>query len=113
LYGNRLTILREAMHGKLAGVVDLPESNAGTHIAAWLRSGLQADAIAAAAAARKIDTAPIRRFVLRAARPEGFLLGFAPYTPRQIRDGVDVLAAVIEQLVRRQKSTEPAAPKTR
>jgi GntR family transcriptional regulator / MocR family aminotransferase len=101
LYASRLMTLREAVHSKLAGVIDLRESDAGTHIAAWLRPGLHADAIASAAAAKNVDAVPIRRFVLRTPRPEGFLLGFAPYSPRQIREGIDVLAKVIDAFNRR------------
>jgi GntR family transcriptional regulator/MocR family aminotransferase len=111
LYANRLTTLREAVHSRLAGIIDLAESNAGTHIAAWLQMGLQADAIAAAAAAKNIEAIPIRRFVLRTPRPDGFLLGFAPYAPRQIREGVDALAAVIEASVRQHRSAKPASAK--
>src|SRR5262249_6015994 len=60
LYRSRLSILRDAVQSRLAGVIDLPESDAGTHIAAWLRPGLQADAIATAAAAKNIEATPIR-----------------------------------------------------
>jgi GntR family transcriptional regulator/MocR family aminotransferase len=101
LFATRLATLRDSVHAKLAGVLDVPESDAGTHVAAWLRPGLQADALSKAASARDIDAIPIRRFVLRTPRPEGFLLGFAAYTPRQIREGVEVLAAVIEGHLRK------------
>jgi GntR family transcriptional regulator / MocR family aminotransferase len=104
LYATRLTTLRKAMHSKLAGIIDIPKSEAGIQIAAWLQQGLQADAVSTAAAARKVEAIPIGRFVLRTPRPEGFLLGFAPYNPRQIREGVDVLAAVIEERVRKQQA---------
>ena len=112
LYGSRLMILREAMHGRLAGTIDVPESHAGTHIPAWLRPGLHADAIAAAAAAKKVEAIPIRRFVLRTPRPEGFVLGFAPFSARQIREGVDALAMVIEESLRQERSTTPRSEKT-
>jgi GntR family transcriptional regulator / MocR family aminotransferase len=96
LYATRLMTLREAIHSRLAGVIELPNIEAGTHIPAWLPPGLRADAIAAAAAERNVATIPMRHFVLQTERPEGYLLGFAPYSPRQIRQGVDVLAAVID-----------------
>jgi GntR family transcriptional regulator / MocR family aminotransferase len=103
LYANRLTTLRDAMHSRLAGIIDLPGCEAGIHIAAWLQSGLDADTISTAVAARNVEAIPIRRFVLRTPRPQGFLLGFAPYASRQIREGVDVLAAVIEAYLRRHR----------
>jgi GntR family transcriptional regulator/MocR family aminotransferase len=101
LYASRLMTLRQAMHSRLAGIIDLSASEAGRHVAAWLQPGLRAETVANSAAAKNVAVVPIRRFVLRTPRPEGFLLGFAPFTPRQIREGVDVLAAVIETHVRR------------
>ena len=106
LYADRLMTLRQAMHSKLAGIIDLPNIEAGTHIAAWLNQGLRADAIAASAAQKNVAAIPMRRFVLETSRPEGFLLGFAPYTARQIRQGVDVLATVIENHLRKHRSSE-------
>ena len=105
LYASRLMTLREAMHRRLAGIVDLPKSDAGTHIPAWLQSGLQAETIAAAAAEKNVETIPIRRYVLRTPRPDGFLLGFAPFSPRQIREGVDTLATAIEASLRHHRHT--------
>jgi GntR family transcriptional regulator / MocR family aminotransferase len=113
LYASRLMTLREAIHRRLAGIIDLPQSDAGRHVAAWLRPGLRADPIAAAAAAKNVAVVPIRRFVLRTPRPEGFLLGFAPFTPQQIREGVDVLATAIEAHVRRPTRRKNADPLVR
>jgi GntR family transcriptional regulator/MocR family aminotransferase len=106
LYGGRLATLREALQSRLAGVIDLPESDAGTHIPAWLGQKLRAAPIAATAAAKNIEAVPIRRFVLQTPRPEGFLFGFAPYSPQQIRESVDALATVIEAPLRRTGSTK-------
>jgi len=113
LYASRLMTLREAMHSRLAGIIDLPNIDAGTHIAAWLKQGLRADDIAAAVAAKNVVAVPIRRFVLQTSRSEGFLLGFAPYTPRQIRQGVDVFAAMIESLLHKQpRPQQPCEKRT-
>src|SRR5262249_53517993 len=108
LYASRLITLREVMHSRLAGIIDLAKIDAGTHIPAWLKPGLRADDIAAAAAATNVVALRIRRSVLQTARPEGFLLGFAPYTPRQIREGVESLAAAIKQHVGRRPSADPS-----
>jgi GntR family transcriptional regulator/MocR family aminotransferase len=100
LYGGRLATLREAVHSRLAGLMTIPDVEAGIHVTALLARGLKSDAVAAALAAVKVETIPIRQFVLATARPEALLLGFAPYDARQIRDGVDRMAGVIEQLLR-------------
>jgi GntR family transcriptional regulator / MocR family aminotransferase len=104
LYASRLTTLRDAVQRRLQGIVELPECNAGTYIAAWLKGGLRAEDVATAATAKNIDAMPVGRFVLRTPRPQGLLLGFAPYSSRQIRESVDVLATVIEGLLRARRS---------
>ncbi len=104
LYGNRLTVLRDAMHRTLAGALSIPEADGGIQIPAWLGRGLIADAVSNTAARRKVEAIPIRHFVVNTPRPEGFLLGFAAYDARQIRDGVEGLAAAIDGSIRRPSS---------
>jgi GntR family transcriptional regulator / MocR family aminotransferase len=103
LYASRLATLREAVHGRLAGLMKIPDVEAGIYVAALLGRGLKSDAVAAALAAVNVETIPIRQFVLATARPEALLLGFAPYDIRQIRDGVDRMASVIEQQLRKSR----------
>jgi GntR family transcriptional regulator / MocR family aminotransferase len=114
LYGNRLTVLRDAMHRKLAEALSIPQADAGIQIPAWLGRGLTADAVGNAAAKRKVEAIPIRRFVVHASRPEGLLLGFAAYDARQIREGVDGLAAAIDEARRKPSSkTRSSARRSR
>jgi GntR family transcriptional regulator/MocR family aminotransferase len=95
LYAERWTALRDAVHRRLAGLVELSQTEAGIHTMAWLAPGLSASEAARAAGARRVETVPVERFVLHTPRPDGLLLGFAPYTVRQIRDGVEQLAAAM------------------
>jgi GntR family transcriptional regulator / MocR family aminotransferase len=97
LYASRLATLREAVHSTLAGLMEVPDVEAGIYVMARLARGLTADAVAADLAAVDVETIPMRQFVLATARPEALLLGFAPYDARQIRDGVDRMASVIER----------------
>ena len=101
LYASRLGTLREAVHRKLAGLVETPDVEAGIYAMARLARGLKADAVAADLAAVNVETMPMRQFVLATARPEALLLGFAAYDARQIRDGVDRMAGVIDRHVRK------------
>jgi GntR family transcriptional regulator / MocR family aminotransferase len=103
LYASRLTSLREAVHSKLAGLMEIPDIEAGIHVMARLGRQLKADTIAADLAAVKVETIPMRQFVLATARPEALLLGFAPYDARQIRDGVERMAGVIDRHVRKSR----------
>jgi hypothetical protein len=89
LYGTRLGARREAMHNRCSGLIDSRGIEAGIHVTALLARGLNADAVAAAAAAANVETVPISCFVLATARPEVLLLGFTPYDARQINDAVD------------------------
>jgi GntR family transcriptional regulator/MocR family aminotransferase len=100
LYATRLATLREAVHNKLAGLIDIPDVEAGIHVTALLARGLKAGAVAAASATVNVETIPIHWFVLTTARPEALLLGFAPYDARQIHDSVDKMARAIDQLER-------------
>jgi len=56
---------------------------------------LQANAVTKAAAAHEVEVTPIGVFALKTPRPEGLLLGFAPYNVRQIREAVDRLALAL------------------
>lgn len=104
LYASRLATLREAVHSKLAGLMDIPDIDAGIYAMAPLARGLKADAVAADLAAAGVETIPMRQFVLATARPEALLLGFAAYDAPRIRDGVDRIASVIEQRLRQARA---------
>lgn len=96
MYAGRLAALAEAVQSKLKGLIELSETEAGILTVAWLKQRLQANTVARVAAAHQVETVPIGRFVLKKPRPEGLLLGFAPYDVRQIREGVDRLALALE-----------------
>jgi DNA-binding transcriptional MocR family regulator len=62
----------------------------------WLGKGLNAEAIARAAAERNVEVIPINRFALKKRRPEGLLLGFGAVDGRELLRGVKDLADAIE-----------------
>ena len=96
LYASRLAALAEAVKSKLAGSIQLAETEAGIMTVAWLNKDLQANAVAKAAAAHEVEVTPVGVFALETPRPEGLLLGFAPYNVRQIREAVDRLALALK-----------------
>jgi DNA-binding transcriptional MocR family regulator len=53
--------------------------------------------VAQAAAAKKVEVIPLSAFTLKSPVPEGLLLGFGAVDDREIRRGVDILAAAIEK----------------
>jgi GntR family transcriptional regulator/MocR family aminotransferase len=96
LHAARIEALDRAIKNKLAGLLELPLTVAGISTIAWLNSGLMAQEAARAATANGVDVVPLSHFVLAAPRPEGLVLGFAPYDRRQIDDGVIRLARALE-----------------
>jgi GntR family transcriptional regulator / MocR family aminotransferase len=101
LYASRLAVLRESVERELAGVLDIPEIEAGVQTVGWLGEGLNAAAVAKVAAALGVEVLPLSRFVLEIPRPEGLLLGFAAVDAREIRRGVDALARALHACLRR------------
>jgi GntR family transcriptional regulator/MocR family aminotransferase len=97
LHAVRVEALAGAIKSKLTGLVELAPTTAGIATVAWLQRGLHAETVAHAAAAKKVDVIPLSRFVLRTSRPEGLVLGFAPYDPHQINDGISRLARALDE----------------
>ncbi len=99
LYGERLAALGSAVQQKLAGRLELEKTDAGILTTGWLQDGLRANSVARRAAAKNVELLPVAHFALRRPQPEGLVFGFAAYTPRQIRNGIEQLALAMEQAV--------------
>jgi GntR family transcriptional regulator/MocR family aminotransferase len=97
LYASRLTVLRESVQRRLAEFLTIPKTEAGVNTVGWLGKGLSAEAIARAAAERKVEVIPINRFALKKRTPEGLLLGFGAVDDRELLRGVKDLADAIER----------------
>jgi GntR family transcriptional regulator/MocR family aminotransferase len=101
MYSERLGVLLEEGRRHLKGVMEISEIEAGLQTMGWLAKGIDAEAVAKAAAARGVDTIPLGRFYRSAQELEkrerdGLQMGFAGVTPREIRRGVEELARAIE-----------------
>jgi GntR family transcriptional regulator / MocR family aminotransferase len=97
VYAGRLAVLRESVERQVCGVLRIPEVEAGVHTVGWLADGLDAATVAQVAAANNVEVAPLNAFTLKSPVPQGLLLGFGAVDHREIRRGVEVLAAVIEK----------------
>jgi len=98
VYAERLAVLVESAQKELAGALQLSEIEAGLQTAGWLEPGIDGQAVAQAAAVRKVDVTPLSRFAHRPLKRDGLQLGFAPIVPREIRQGMAMLAAAIQDL---------------
>jgi GntR family transcriptional regulator / MocR family aminotransferase len=97
LYSERQQTLITAVERELAGELEVHASDAGQHLVAWLPADSNDAAISERAAAAGIIAPPLSAYSMEARLRPGLLLGYAAYNPRQIRDGVRKLAAVLEK----------------
>ncbi len=99
IYAERLTVLIEAMRQRLRGVLEVSEIEAGLQTSAWLKEGLDGNAIREAARKRNVEVTPFADYSQRPLKRDGLQLGFAPIDEKEIRRGVADLAAAIETLL--------------
>ncbi len=97
LYAERQQTLVAAVERELAGALEVHASDAGQHLVAWLPAGSNDAAISQRAAAAGIVAPPLSAYSIESRVRPGLLLGYAAYNPRQIREGVRKLAAVLEK----------------
>ena len=110
-YGERAAALEEAIARRLGGLLSVPPITTGIDAAAFLPPASDDASIARQALAAGLETRPLSAYAVDAATPSGLVLGFAAFNRRQIEAGVDALAEVLENALRkraRKKST--AAP---
>jgi GntR family transcriptional regulator/MocR family aminotransferase len=98
VYSERLSVLLENARQRLSGLLEVSDVAAGLQTFGWLRRGINGESAAKAASDRGVDVIPLSRFY-RGPRPprEGLQLGFAAVDVREIRRGVQELAAALEQ----------------
>jgi GntR family transcriptional regulator / MocR family aminotransferase len=98
VYAERLGVLVEAAHDRLADVLDLSTVEAGLQTSAWFRRPIDGQAAINAAAQRGLEVLPLSRFSSRPLPRDGLLLGFAAIDAAEIRRGVKELAAALASL---------------
>lgn len=98
IYAERLGILLDETRRQLAGILDVSRIEAGLQTIGWLSGGIEGKTAARAAWERGILVTPLDAYAREPLRREGLLLGFAAIPPQEIRRGVRILAAVLEQL---------------
>jgi GntR family transcriptional regulator / MocR family aminotransferase len=96
VYAERLSVLLEAAHLRLAGLLEISSVEAGLQTAGWLSGGMNAESAATAAAKLSVDVTPVDRYSLGRVVPQGLQLGFAALDAREIRRGVRDLAIALE-----------------
>ena len=96
LYAERLSVLMESAQARLAGLLEIPEIEAGLRTVAWLRVGILAEWAAEAAAKYDVEVLPLSRYAYGRSKGNGLVLGFAAVDARELRRGVEQLARALE-----------------
>jgi GntR family transcriptional regulator/MocR family aminotransferase len=95
LYGRRRQALAEDLHRYLRGALEVPDITAGLSTPAYLLNGMSGRHAATLATEAQLETWSLDRFALKRRDLRGLLLGFAAFTPREIRAGVQTLARAL------------------
>ncbi len=82
---------------------DLPDlrpvgASAGLHVLAWLPAGMRESAVIEAAANRGIGVYGVEKHWIAGGGPSGLLFGYAGLSESAIDEGVELLAAALEEL---------------
>ncbi len=93
LYAERQAALVAAARELPAGLIDVQPAEAGLHVVGWLPPGQEGAGVAQRAAAAGVDVHPF----VAPGEPSrhGLMLGYAPYTPDEIRQAMARLAEAI------------------
>ena len=97
-YGERQSLLVEALRRRARGLVRVEPTDAGMHLMAWLPEGLDDQLAAEALWAVGLETVPLSVYGVRSDPPPGLLLGFTAVRPAEVEPKVDSLVEVLEGL---------------
>jgi GntR family transcriptional regulator/MocR family aminotransferase len=94
LYAERQEALVLALGRELGGAIEASPAEAGMNLTAWLRGNASDLELSNKAAQVGVVVTPVSAYALEVKPRSGLLLGYAAFTPRQIREGVRKLAQI-------------------
>ena len=100
LYAERQSTLVEAAHREVKGVLEIAPSDGGMHVVGWLPPGVNDRSASHTAGTHGVYASPLSACALGRLTRGGLLLGFAAFSPRQIREAVTRLAPALSYIVR-------------
>jgi GntR family transcriptional regulator/MocR family aminotransferase len=111
VYAERWSVLLDGARENLAGLLEISEIEAGLQTVGWLCEGMDGESATRAAALRGVEVFPLSRYSQAVVAREGLQLGFAALPPREIRRGVQDLAAALARELKaiRTRGRRPAA----
>ena len=96
LYQERQNSLLDALRRRLAGAIEVHSHAAGMHVVGWLPPGRRDSVISRRAQELGVEAPALTSYRERATGRGGLVLGYAAYSERQIREGVEKLAQAME-----------------
>jgi GntR family transcriptional regulator / MocR family aminotransferase len=95
VYGERRDALARFVGQYLAGTLQIPTIHAGLNTPAYLINAIPATTASKRARGEGIEAWPIDRYTIKRQDLNALMLGFAAFTPKQIREGVVSLAKAL------------------
>lgn len=99
LYAERQRALIEAASKDLKGILDVPACDAGLHLIGWLGKAMSETKLLRASSSVGIELTPTSWFSVRKPERESVILGYAPFSPREIRRATEALANACKRQV--------------
>jgi GntR family transcriptional regulator/MocR family aminotransferase len=98
LYEERRDALHDAVTQRLGGVMMLGPMDAGMHAVGWLPAGWDDRHVSQRLLSVQVEAAPLSRYWAGPGARSGLMLGYAAYSPEEIRAAVDRMVPVLERL---------------
>jgi len=92
LYLERQNVLLESLQRRLAGAIEVRLHEAGMHVVGWLPKGKRDSVISRRAQECGVEAPALTSYREKPGGRGGLVLGYAGYSEREIRDGVETLA---------------------
>src|SRR4029079_1397092 len=94
IYSERREVFIEQFNKLLSDRFTLEIADAGLHVLAWFRAEKDLPVLQRARSRLGVKISPLSFFCIDAKLPPALVLGFAAWSPAQIRDGLTKLAQV-------------------
>lgn len=95
-YAVRWSALKNALDARLASRLEVLPGAAGLHLTVILEPDVDDREVARLARERGLEAPPLSQFHLGAPERPGLLLGFGGSEPKRLREGVEILAGILE-----------------
>ena len=107
----RRAALMRGLEGCSRGRLEIADSNAGMHVAVWLRdkSRAQGEALIAYARTQGLGLNPIAPSYLMPPDRAGLLMGFGAMSPSEIEQGIEVFARCLDHAYGEHERAHPSA----